>query len=104
MMLVIVEFELAPGQEDEFETLLGEMQERVKQYDGYLGEEPCRSLLDENRFITLFRFRDQAAIASWKQDAEHLRTQRLGRERVFAWYRICVSEIQREYGFNEPTP
>ena len=37
MMLVIVEFELAPGQEGEFENLLGEMQERVKQYDGYLG-------------------------------------------------------------------
>ncbi len=37
MMLVIVEFELVPGQEGEFETLLGEMQEHVKQYDVLFG-------------------------------------------------------------------
>ena len=41
MMVVIVDFELRTGAESEFETALQNMQERVKKYDGFLGEEPC---------------------------------------------------------------
>lgn len=97
MMLVIVEFVLNPGLENEFEAALGEMQARVKRYDGFLGEEPCRSLNDESKYVTLFRFRDRDTLEAWRLDEEHQRVQQLGRERIFAWYRICVADVEREY-------
>ena len=84
--------------ESEFEEALAAMQERVKNFPGFLGEEPCQSLTKEGKFVTVFRFRDRESIIAWKNDPEHLKVQRLGKEKVFAWYRIRVAEIEREYG------
>ncbi len=96
-MLVIVEFVLSPGMEAEFEAALAEMQARVEHYDGFLGEEPCRSLNDESKYVTMFRFRDRDTIEAWRLDDEHQRVQRLAREKIFAWYRICVAQVERRY-------
>ena len=54
MMQVTIEFALNPGMEAEFEKAVALMDERVKAYDGFLGEQACRSLDDDGRFITLF--------------------------------------------------
>ena len=48
MLTVVVEFVLRPGVEREFADALGAMQERVQTFEGYLGEEPCRSMADED--------------------------------------------------------
>lgn len=81
-----------------FEESLAAMQERVKSYPGFLGEEPCQSLAEEGKFVTVFYFRDQDSIIAWRNDPEHLEVQRLGKEKIFSWYRIRVAEIEREYG------
>lgn len=99
-MQVTVEFALNPGMEAEFEKASALMHERIKAYDGFLGEQPCRSLVDDGRFVTLFRWRDREAIKAWYDDPVHKQIQQLGREKIFAWYRICVAEIEREYDHN----
>ena len=99
MMVVIVEFELRADMESEFETALQHMQEQVKQYDGFLGEAPCCSIENEKRFVSLFYWRDRESIKAWREDPEHLKTQQLGREKIFAWYKIRVCELEREYGW-----
>ncbi len=99
MMLVIVEFELQTGAESEFEADLEHMQEQVKTYDGFLCEVPCCKLENENTFVTLFYWRDRESIKAWREDPEHLKTQQLGREKIFAWYKIRVCELEREYGW-----
>lgn len=102
MMLVTVEFTIREGMESEFETCLNIAHDGIAKYDGFLGEEPCRSLTDETRFVTLFYFRDRASIETWRKDAEHLRLQQRGRNDIFSWYRIRVAEVERQYGSNEP--
>jgi heme-degrading monooxygenase HmoA len=97
MMVVIVEFELRAGAEAEFETALQQMQEQVKQYDGFLGDAPCSSIENENTFVTLFYWRDRESIKAWRNDPQHLEIQHLGREKIFAWYKIRVCELEREY-------
>ena len=72
MVLVIVEFLLKPDAQDKFERALEEMQEAIKQYDGFLGEEPCRSMSDANKLVTLFRFNDRDAVEAWRNDEKHL--------------------------------
>ncbi len=99
MMVVIVEFELVAGMESEFETALQHMQEQVKAYDGYLGEAPCCRIENKNSFVSLFYWRDRESIKAWREDPEHVKTQQLSREKIFAWYKIRVCELEREYGW-----
>ncbi len=72
MILVIVEFLLQPDAQDKFDRALEEMQELIKQYDGYLGEEPCRAMSNVDKFVTLFRFSDRDAAEAWRNDEKHL--------------------------------
>ena len=97
MIIVTIEFALLPGMETEFQSVLTEMQARIKQYDGFLGEEVCRSLGEEEKFVTIFYFRDRESVKAWRDDPEHARIQRLGREKLLAWYKIRIAEIEREY-------
>jgi heme-degrading monooxygenase HmoA len=34
---------------------------------------------------------------AWREDPEHVEIQQLGREKIFAWYKIRVCELEREY-------
>ena len=101
MILVVVEFELRPGSEKEFEAALAVMQKRIQRYDGFLGEEPCRSL-DGPKYVTIFRFQDRESVRAWREDPEHVRIQKLGRDKLFSRYQICVCEVEREYGSEGP--
>lgn len=97
MMVVIVEFELRAGAESEVESALKLMQEQVKKYDGFLGEAPCRSLDNENKLVSLFYWRDRESMKAWREDPEHVKIQQLGRNKLFARYKIRVCELEREY-------
>ena len=48
--------------------------------------------------IALSYWPDEASIHAWKQQADHLMAQRLGRERWYASYRVEVAQITRAYG------
>ncbi len=97
MMQVTIEFGLNPGVEQEFDTALTQMQERVQRYAGFLGEQACRAVDDDNHFVTIFYFRDRESIRSWRQDPDHRQIQKLGREKILSWYRIRVAEVERDY-------
>ena len=102
MMLVTVEFSLRPGVEAQFEAALDKAHTCLAKYEGFLGEQPCKSIVDDNQFVTLFYFRDRESIEVWRRDADHIEMQRLGKEKIFSWYRIRIAEVEHEYGINEP--
>ena len=60
MLIAIAEFVVRPGAENEFQTTLEAMQRRVKSIEGYLGEEPCQSLTDQGKLVTISYWRDAA--------------------------------------------
>ena len=39
---------------------------------------------------------------AWREDREHVIIQNLGREKLFAWYKIRVCELEREYEWEYP--
>lgn len=50
--------------------------------------------LDDPRWLLSFQiWRDEAALAAWRSDAQHHTAQRLGREHVFDDYRIRVGAV-----------
>ena len=47
--------------------------------------------------VALSYWSDEASIRAWKQHADHLMAQQLGRERWYSSYRVEVAEIKRGY-------
>lgn len=64
---------------------------------GFLGVESARGA--DGIGITVSYWRDRAAIAAWRAQAEHLGAQRLGRERFYRWFRLRVAEVLHERAF-----
>jgi hypothetical protein len=47
--------------------------------------------------LALSYWPDEASIRAWKQHADHLMAQQLGRERWYSDYQVEVAEIKRQY-------
>jgi heme-degrading monooxygenase HmoA len=76
------------------------MLELAQTQPGFLGVESAR---DEAGFgITVSYWRDEAAIAAWKANAEHTVAQRLGWEKWYAAFRLRICRVEREYGMDAP--
>jgi heme-degrading monooxygenase HmoA len=47
--------------------------------------------------VALSYWPDEASIRAWKQQADHLMAQKLGRERWYGSYSVEIAEIARSY-------
>ena len=77
-----------------YEAMAARMEELGAEQPGYLGIESVRDGLG----ITVSYWRTEADAQAWKQVAEHLGAQRLGREEWYRAYRVRVAIVQRDYG------
>jgi len=55
------------------------------------------AVTEGNQEVALSYWPDEASIRAWKQHADHLMAQELGRERWYSGYRVEVAEIKRQY-------
>ena len=65
---------------------------------GFLGAESVRDT--EGVGITVSYWQDEAAIAAWKQQAEHRLAQERGKQDWYAGYRIRIAKVERAYSFD----
>lgn len=79
---------------DAYHAMAAHMVELAAQQPGFLGVESARNDIG----ITVSYWRDLESIRRWKQHAEHLIAQRLGREQWYSAYRTRVCLVEREYG------
>jgi heme-degrading monooxygenase HmoA len=64
---------------------------------GYLGETSVR---DESGLgITVSYWTDEAAIAGWRENVEHIESRRRGRADWYEEYDVRVARVERSYGF-----
>jgi heme-degrading monooxygenase HmoA len=85
------------GQDDDGYAATAErMLELAANQDGFLGVETARGA--DGFGITVSYWRDEASIARWKADAEHVLAQQMGRERWYESYQLRVAEVERAYG------
>lgn len=77
----------------------GEMAERMLELaarqEGFLGVEAARGA--DGFGITVSYWRDEASIARWKADAEHLQAQQLGQSLWYESYDLRVAKVERAY-------
>ncbi|SPF76363.1 hypothetical protein ALP8811_01367 [Aliiroseovarius pelagivivens] len=78
-----------------YDQMADKMVELAQKQDGFIGVESTRDAFGVG--ITVSYWRDEAAIAAWKADMEHLMAQKLGRTRWYAQYHLRVAKVERAY-------
>lgn len=71
----------------------------VADQPGYLGMESARDSAS-GLGITVSYWRDAVAARAWKQVAEHLLAQQLGRATWYSDYTVRIATVAREYTVN----
>ena len=98
MMAVIFEVWPASGRKDDYLTLAASLRAEVEKIVGFISIERFESLYEEGKLLSLQFWRDEAAIAAWRNHLQHRRAQVLGRGGLFADFRLRIAEVVRDYG------
>jgi heme-degrading monooxygenase HmoA len=101
MYAVIFEVEPEPDRLQDYLDIAGRLRPELEKIDGFISIERFESLSQKGKILSLSFWRDEEAIARWRQQEEHHAAQRTGRDRIFRDYRIRVSAVMRDYGMYE---
>ncbi|HJV76063.1 MAG TPA: antibiotic biosynthesis monooxygenase [Noviherbaspirillum sp.] len=100
MIAVIFEVLPAEGRKDAYLNLAAELGPKLKYIDGFLSIERFQSLSDPGKILSLSFWRDEDAIAKWRNFELHRRAQKSGRDSIFSDYRLRIAPVKRDYGMN----
>lgn len=101
MMAVIFEVTPTPGQRSAYLDAAAALKPLLAQIDGFVSIERFESLSAPGKLLSLSFWRDEEAVARWRQLEAHRSTQASGRDHVFADYRLRVAAVVRDYGMND---
>src|SRR5580698_8004295 len=79
MIAVIFEVWPKPEHKQEYLDLAAELKPILQTIDGFISVERFESLTEKGKILSLSFFRDEAAVAAWRNVPEHRRTQGKGR-------------------------
>ena len=101
MIAVIFEVVPHPDRRDAYLDAAAKLRPLLATVDGFISVERFESLTQPGKILSLSYWRDEAAVAQWRQLEAHRRTQELGRNAYFADYRLRVAGVIRDYGKDE---
>lgn len=101
MIAVLFEVWPATGKTKHYLDLAAALKEELSQQHGFLSVERFESLSEPGKLLSLSFFRDEDAVAQWRNTAHHRATQSKGRSGVFADYRLRVAHVLRDYGLTD---
>jgi heme-degrading monooxygenase HmoA len=81
-----------------YAAMADRMLELAARQPGFLGVESAR---DGDGFgITVSYWRDEAAIAAWRENIDHLAARQGGRSGWYEAFEVRVARVERAYGWN----
>ena len=97
--MIAVIFEVIPSEaaKSEYLEIAAELRSFLENRDGFISIERFQSLTDEGKILSLSFWRDESAVAKWRNVLEHRSAQKKGKESLFRSYRIRVAEVIRDY-------
>jgi heme-degrading monooxygenase HmoA len=101
MIAVIFEVWPAAGQKQTYLDIAATLKPELERIDGFLSIERFQSLVDDTKLLSLSFWRDEAAVAAWRNVEHHRSAQQAGRHGVFRDYRLRVAHVLRDYGMDE---
>lgn len=96
--MIAVIFEVEPADRDVYFRTAAELRPLLDEIDGFISIERFQSLNDESRVLSLSFWRDEDAVAQWRNREAHRAAQSAGRGGVFRDYRLRVAQVVRDYG------
>jgi heme-degrading monooxygenase HmoA len=101
VIAVIFEVWPAAGRAPEYFDLAAGLKAQLEKFDGFVSIERFESLATKGKVLSLSFWRDEKAVADWRNVEGHRRAQAKGRGGVFADYRLRVCSVIRDYGMKE---
>jgi heme-degrading monooxygenase HmoA len=101
MIAVLFEVTLAPGGQQRYLDLAAQLRPLLADVDGFISVERFQSLSHPDKLLSLSYWRDEQAVAAWRQLDAHRMAQQAGRGGVFADYRLRVAQVLRDYGMTQ---
>lgn len=98
MIAVLFEAWPAPGEQQRYLDLAAALRPELERVDGFLSIERFQSLAERSKLLSLSFWRDEDAVAEWRNTPAHRSTQSEGRAGVFADYRLRIATVSRDYG------
>jgi heme-degrading monooxygenase HmoA len=101
--MIAVIFEVWPkeGHRQAYLDIAATLRADLDTMDGFISIERFASLSEEGKILSLSFWRDEAAVASWRNQVDHRVAQAAGRHEHFADYRLRVAAVLRDYGMTE---
>lgn len=101
--MIAVIFEVIPNDahRQTYLNIAAELKPLLEKIDGFISIERFASLSDPKKILSLSFWRDEEAVAAWRNLESHRAAQVQGRTKVFADYRLCVANVLRDYGMSE---
>ena len=98
--MIAVIFEVWPenGRKQEYLDIAASLRPLLDGIDGFISIERFQSLHEPGKILSLSFWRDEKAIAQWRQLELHRAAQAKGRAEVFKDYRLRIAGIVRDYG------
>jgi heme-degrading monooxygenase HmoA len=101
MIAVIFEVWPKPEHKQEYLDLAAELRPILETTDGFISIERFESLTEKGKILSLSFFRDEAAVAAWRNVPQHRKSQSKGRAKIFENYRLRIAGVIRDYGMND---
>jgi heme-degrading monooxygenase HmoA len=101
MIAVIFEVEPREGGAEVYLGVAAELRPLLDKIDGFISVERFESLAAPGKYLSLSFWRDEAAVAAWRNLESHRRAQATGRAGLFRDYRLRIAHVVRDYGLEE---
>jgi heme-degrading monooxygenase HmoA len=101
MIAVIFEVQPHGDRKDAYLKAAERLRPLLDRVDGFVSIERFESLTTPGRILSLSYWRDEEAVRRWRNDGDHREIQAMGREFIFADYRLRVASVLRDYGMRD---
>jgi len=79
-----------------YDQMADKMLKLAKKQPGFLGVESAR----EDVGITVSYWKDLESIKIWKNNAEHLAAQELGKSKWYKQFKVRICKVEQDYSFS----
>ena len=102
MIGIFFEVQTREGHRDQYMNLAASLRPELDAIGGCLFLDRFRSLTRENVLLSHQIWQDEGAMTAWRPNGPHHKVQEIGREKVFADYRIRVAQVIHEARPGQP--
>jgi heme-degrading monooxygenase HmoA len=96
--MIVVIFEVWPADRERYLDIAAQLRPLLDGINGFLSIERFESLSEKGKLLSLSFWRDEEAVATWRNLEAHRAAQATGRGGVLRDYRLRIGGIVRDYG------